>query len=89
MHFRGERLQVRARQFRKGQTRQVAVPQVENAWCEPEGVTVRAHIAEVDEGEEKPPRRRPGQSGCRRDLADRLPRVVGIECPDHRQPSGQ
>ena len=59
------------------QAGQVGVAQPEHPRREPEPLAVLAHVAQVDEGEQEPPRRGAGQAGGARDLAERQLGVCG------------
>lgn len=61
------------------QTRQVAVPEFEHAWGQPEDRAVGADIAEFGEGEQEPAGRRAGEFGGAGDIAQRPARVLRVE----------
>ena len=86
-HLGDKFLQVRRCNLRHAEAGQVGVAEFQHARPERELPAVVAHVAELDQGEQEPARRRPRQAGGPGDLAEAEPLSVRSECLDHRQPA--
>ena len=81
--------QMRQRDLGDPQARQIRTAELEDLGAEAELAAVDADVAEVDEGEQEAAGGGAGQAGGAGHVAERERRVVGVEGPDHGQPSLQ
>ena len=84
-----EFLQVRRGHLRQRQPGQVGIAELEHPRPQRELPAVVADVTELDQGQQEPARRRPGQARRLGDLAQAQPLSVRPERPDHRQPAVQ
>ena len=75
--------------FRQIQIPEVAVAEFEYARAQAVAAPLRAHIAEMVQGEYEPARYGAREFRAMRDLGQGELRVLGIEYPHHRQPARQ
>ena len=87
VHLRHEALEVRERDVREPEPGQERVAELEHARRQPERAPVGLDVAELDQCDQEAPRGRAGQTGGRRQLADRLDRRVRAERADDVQPA--